>query len=109
MRSIILLSPSGRFMKILLSGLAVVALLLFPARAQDVTHAVHGTVTKVDDASKTVVVKTKDGTEQTIHVGDRTTVRGADATAAGAKDTFHGVTEASEVVVHYTEKGTEKT
>ena len=77
--------------------------------AQDVVSAVSGTVTKVDSATKTVVVKSADGTEHTFHFAERTTVQGADASAAGAKDTFHGVKEGSEVVVHYSKKGTEET
>ena len=96
-----------------LTGLVLVlalAIFALPVRAaDDVVSAVHGTVTKVDSGAKTMVVKTKDGTEHTIHFVDKTTVRGADATATGAKDSFHGVKEGSEVVVHYTEKGTEKT
>jgi len=74
--------------------------------AADVVTAVHGTVTKVDAGAKTIVVKTKEGTEHTIHFVAKTTVHGTDA---GAKDTFKGVKEGSEVVAHYTEKGTEKT
>jgi hypothetical protein len=66
----------------------------------------HGTVTKVDGGAKTVIVKTKDGTEHTLHFVAKTTVSGADA---GAKDTFKGVKEGSEVVAHYTVKGSEKT
>jgi len=77
--------------------------------ADDVVSAVHGVVTKVDAAAKTVVVKTKDGTEHTIHFVDKTTVRGGEAVETGAKDTFHGVKEGSEVVARYTVKGTEKT
>ena len=82
---------------------------LFLAAADDVVSAVHGVVTKVDAGSKTIVVKTKDGTEHTIHFVDSTTVKGAEATETGAKDTFHGVKEGSEVVAHYTVKGTDKT
>lgn len=77
--------------------------------AQDVVIAVSGTVKKVDSGTKTVVVKTADGTEHTFHFVERTSVQGADASAAGAKDTFHGVKEGSEVVVHYSKKGTEET
>jgi len=77
--------------------------------ADDVASAVHGVVTKVDEASKTIVVKTKDGTEHTIHFVDKTAVYGADGVAAGAKDTFHGLKEGSEVVAHYTVTGTDKT
>jgi hypothetical protein len=74
--------------------------------AADVVTAVHGTVTKVDSAAKTVAVKTADGTEHTMKFVGKTTVHG---TEAGAKDSFHGVKEGSEVVAHYTEKGSEKT
>ena len=81
----------------------LLAPLAFPA---DVVTAVHGTVTKVDSATKTIAVKTADGTEHTLHFVAKTTVHGADRTA---KDTFHGVKEGSEVVAHYTAKGTEKT
>lgn len=96
-----------------LSGLVLVAafaIFALPVRAaDDVVSAVHGTVTKVDSGTKTIVVKSKDGTEHTIHFVGKTTVHGADATATGAKDSFHGVKEGSEVVAHYTEKGTVKT
>ncbi len=94
---------------------SVVLLLLsaFGWAADDVVSAVHGTVTKVDASTKTVVVKSKDGTEHTFKFVDKTTVHGVksagDATAMGAKDSFHGVKEGSDVVVHYTVKGTEKT
>jgi hypothetical protein len=77
--------------------------------ADDVVSAVHGIVTKTDAAAKTIVVKTKDGTEHTIHFVDKTTVRGGEAVEAGAKDTFHGVKEGSEVVARYTVTGSEKT
>jgi hypothetical protein len=92
---------------------SLVALAVFFAvmvvAADDVVSAVHGTVTKVDAAAKTIVVKTKDGTEHTIHFVDKTTVRGAEGVEAGTKDTFHGVKEGSEVVAHYTVKGTDET
>ena len=77
--------------------------------AQDVVSAVHGTITKLDSASKTAVVKAKDGTEHSIKFVDKTTVHGVDATGMGAKDAFHGLTEGTEVVAHYTTKGTENT
>jgi hypothetical protein len=90
--------------------LAIAALFLLPARAdEDVVTAVHGRVTKIDAAGKTIAVKTADGTEHTIHFVDKTTVHGVHATGTGAKDTFQGITEGSEVVAHYTVKGTEKT
>ena len=77
--------------------------------AEDVASAVHGTITKLDSAGKTMVVKTKDGSEQTIRFVDKTAVHGAKASEMGAKDTFHGLKEGSEVVAHYTVKGTDKT
>ena len=55
----------------LVSALALSTSLSFAA--QDVVHAVEGTVTKVDSATKTVAVKTADGTEHTFHyLGDVT-------------------------------------
>jgi len=77
--------------------------------AQAVVSAVQGTVRKVDSATKTIVVKAADGTEHTFHFVGRTTAHGAEKTAEGAKDAFDGMKEGSEVVVHYTKKGTEET
>jgi len=74
--------------------------------ASDVVTAVHGTVSKIDAGARTIVVKTKDGTEHTLHLAGKTAVHG---TEAGARDTFKGVKEGSEVVAHYTTKGAEKT
>jgi hypothetical protein len=70
---------------------------------------VEGDIKKLDAGAKTAVVKTADGTEHTIHFAGHTAVHGADDTAAGAKDAFHGLKEGSHVVVHYTAKGSEKT
>src|SRR5580692_6058385 len=90
--------------------LAVASFFLLPAHAdEDVVTAIHGTVTKVDAAGKTIAVKTADGTVHTIHFVDTTTIHGVHATATAAKDTFHGITEGSEVVAHYTAKGAEET
>lgn len=97
-------------MKKLFSLLALTAFFAITVlAADDPVSAVHGVVTKVDAAAKTIVVKTKDGTEHTIHFVDNTAVYGAKETAKGAEDAFHGVKEGSEVVAHYTVKGTEKT
>jgi preprotein translocase subunit YajC len=85
-------------------------LLMLPLRAaDDVVSAVHGTVTKVDSGTKTIVVKTKDGTEHTIHFVSKTTDHGFDAAGYGAKDYCSAVKKGDEVVAHYTVKGTEKT
>ena len=97
-------------MKKLISLMAVTALAaVVVLAADDVVSVVHGVITKIDSGSKTMVVKAKDGTESTIHFVDRTAVYGADKTAEGAKDAFHGLKEGSEVVAHYTVKGADKT
>ena len=93
--------------KKLFLGLSFAAIAIFAA--DDVVTAVEGTVKKVDAGTKTVVVKTGDGTEHTVHFVAKTSVHGWDAADAGAKDGMHGVKEGSHVVVHYTAKGTEKT
>ncbi len=77
--------------------------------ADDVAGGVVVTVKSVDKGAKTAVVKTKEGTEHTIHFVGRTISHGAEATVRGSKDAFEGVKEGDEVVVHYTEKGGVKT
>jgi hypothetical protein len=77
--------------------------------AQDVVHAVDGTVKKVDAGTKTVVVDTKDGTEHTFHYASDVTVHGAKDTEKGVVDAAHGVTEGSKVAVHYTVDGGKET
>src|SRR5271170_6032682 len=77
--------------------------------ADDVSSAVVATVKTVDKGTKTVVVKTADGTEHTFHFVGKTVAHGAEATAKGSKDAFEGMKEGDEVVVHYTVKGTVKT
>jgi len=96
-------------MRKLFSLLALAAFFAMTVLAADeAVSVVHGIVTKVDDAAKTIAVKTKDGTVHTIHFVDKTVVYGTEGVETGAKDTFHGVTEGSEVVAHYTVQGTEK-
>jgi len=70
--------------------------------AQDVVSIVHGTVAKVDSATKTVVVKTADGTEHTIKVTGQTTYE-------GTKKGLDGLKEGTEVVVRTTGKGVDAT
>jgi len=77
--------------------------------AEDVVSAVHGSIEKIDSGTKTVVVKTADGTEHTLHLADRTAVHGVDASMDAGKDSWHGLKEGTEVVAHYTTKGTEDT
>jgi len=100
---------------VLLAGLFVLvaAIAWQSAIAEDVVHAVSGIVKSVDKTSKTMVVKTADGTEHTIKWTDKTTVEGAKATGKGVADastaTYDGAKEGTKVTVKYTEKGGEKT
>ena len=77
--------------------------------ADDVAGAVHGTIKKIDAAGKTVVIATADGTEKTLHIGKEASVHGVDATAKGAKESWNGLKEGTEVVAHYTRRGSEDT
>jgi hypothetical protein len=77
--------------------------------AQDVVHAVDGTVKKVDAGTKTLVVDAKDGTEHTFHYASDVTVDGAKDTKKGTVDAAHGVEEGSKVAVHYTVVGGKET
>ena len=92
-------------------GNVFVALLLVSAvfAAEDVVTAVHGTIKKIDTTSKTIVVTTSDGTEHAMHFLDGTAVHGVNASTVAARDSWHGLKEGSEAVVHYTTKGTEDT
>ncbi len=70
--------------------------------AQDLVSIIHGTIKKVDHTTKTIVVKTADGTEHTIKVTD-------DAVVKGTKDGFDGLKEGTEVVARTTGKGVDET
>ncbi len=59
--------------------------------AQDLVNIIHGTIKKVDSTTKTIVVKTADGTEHTIKVTDAATVK-------GTKDGFNGLKEGTQIV-----------
>ena len=65
-------------------GAPLCAFLAFAA--EDVATAVTGTVKKIDAGTKTVVVKTADGAEETYHYAKKTTVHGAEESTAGSKD-----------------------
>jgi len=93
-------------MKRLFQTVMILALPQCLCLASDVVTAVHGTVSKVDSGARTIVLKTKDGTEETVHFAGKTVVHG---TEAGAQGTFKGLKEGSEVVAHCTAKGAEKT
>ena len=99
----------SRYLRILLALVFVASVASAAYAVDDVAGAVDGTVKHVSAATKTVVVKTGDGTEHTFHIVARTSVHGAEETGKGTEDTFHGLKEGSHVVVHYTAKGTEET
>lgn len=99
----------------LLGGVFVLAMAIAwqSASAEDVVHAVSGVVKSIDKDSKTVVVKTADGTEHTIKYTDQTVVKGAKETGKGVEkgsvDTYLGAKVGTSVTVKYTEKAGEKT
>src|SRR5271169_2054821 len=105
---------SKRYSALLMGLFVLVAIAAWQsAVAEDVVHAVSGIVKSVDKGTKTMVVKTSDGTEHTIKWTDKTTVKGVDASgkavAAGSVDAYDGLKDGSKVSVKYTEKGGEKT
>jgi hypothetical protein len=69
--------------------------------AQDLVNIVQGTIKKVDNTTKTIVVKTADGTEHTIKVTDAATLK-------GTKDGFNGLKEGTQIVAR-TAKGADET
>ena len=92
------------------AAIILLTALRWPALAVQERHGVVvGEVIKLDAAAKTVVVKTADGTSRTFHFLGRTAVHGERDVATGTKDAFRGLQEGSQVAVHYTVKGTEKT
>ena len=85
-----------------------VPFLLFCSTAFAIT-AVKGKVEKIDHTAKTILVKAEDGTEHTFHFVGWTTVHGTEMAGAAAKESLHGLKEGSDVIVHYTAKGSDET
>lgn len=79
-----------------IAGLFVLSISLGLAIAQS-QHSLSGIVKSVDKSTKTMVVKTADGTEQTIKYTEKT---GTDAYMAGK--------EGAQVTVKYTEEAGQK-
>ncbi len=84
------------------------------AHAQDdVFHIVKGVVKNVDKDTKTMVVKSADGTEHTIKYTDSTVVKGSKDAARGTEtagvDTYLAAKTGTQVSVKYTEKAGQKT
>ena len=93
----------GKRLNVMLAGLfLLVATVAWQAAvAEDVVHAVSGIVKSVDKTTKTMVVKTSDGTEHTIKWTDKTTMKGVDASgkavASSSVDTYDGLKEGTKV------------
>jgi hypothetical protein len=68
---------------------------------KDTVKASEGTVTKIDEAAKTVSIKTAKGAEEVYHYTDVGTVDSAKAVAKGAD-------KSAKVTVYYTEEGGKK-
>jgi hypothetical protein len=99
------MSLRSRFRVAMLVAVAAVLIVGVGQRVsaeEDVYHIVKGVVKSVDKDSKTMVVKTADGTEHTIKWTDKTTVD-------SGKEIGTGIAEGSKVSVKYTEKAGEKT
>jgi hypothetical protein len=105
---------SKRVSTILAALLVLVAVIAWQnAIADEFTHVISGVVKSVDKGTKTVVVKTADGTEHTIKYTDDTAVKGAKDAGKGVEkggaDAYLAGKEGTKVTVKYTEKGGEKT
>jgi len=81
---------------------AVACLSQFAAADEGLGKVISGVVKHVDHGTKTMVVKTSDGTEHTVKWTGKTSWE-------GTKDAGKGIKDGSEVTVKYTEKGGEKT
>jgi hypothetical protein len=87
-------------------GVLAICFLALLVSAQGSTNVVTGTIEKVDNGTKTVAVKTADGTVETVKYTDRTTVTGLKD--AGKAADLSGK-EGSHIIVHTTGEGADKT
>lgn len=93
-------------MKTVAGTVLAIALWGVPAfTAENVMKSMDGSVRKIDSGAKTVVVTTADGTDHTFHYLGRTTVQGTEGADKEGKKALHGLSEGSEVAVHYTKRG----
>src|SRR5262245_23209278 len=77
----------------------------FLAAADDVVGVLHGTVQKIDSASKVIAVKTADGAKFSVKIVESTAIHGFD----GGKAAWQGLEKGTEIVAHGTRKGVEFT
>ena len=109
------MSQHSRLRGAMLAALLVISFVFVGnATAQDdVVHIVSGVVKHVDKDTKTVVIKTADGTEHTIKYTDKTVVEGTKDTgkgiAKGSTEAYLGAKTGAKVTVKYVGKGADKT
>jgi hypothetical protein len=104
------LVPEARMpARIISVTILALSLIAIASGQDDAVRAAHATIQQIDCTGGTIVVKTDDRVGHTLHVLDSTAVHGADAGDATAKDSWHGLKEGGEVIVHYTKTGTEET
>jgi hypothetical protein len=72
-------------------------------------HAVAGEIRKVDHATKTLVIHTTDGIDETVKFTEQTAVRGVKDLTRLADATAKGSLEGGSVVLHYTGEGIDRT
>ena len=96
----------------LLLAVMVAAVCVQLAAAQTMMHAMEGAVTKIDVSAKTIAIKAADGTEHVFKYTEKTTMRGLAAGAhearAGAVEGYMKGKEGTDVVVHFTGEGAER-
>ena len=61
----------------------IVALLAPLSFAIEAVYAVHGTISRIDSATRTIFVRSADGTEHALHFLGKTAVHGTEATRQG--------------------------
>jgi hypothetical protein len=96
-------------MKRSFASLAAALLLGLAISASAEENVFSGVVESVDEATHTMVVKTKEGTHEAVRWTKDTTVKAADATKEGAVDAkdavIKGLAKGSAVTVHYAREG----
>jgi len=102
--------PDARMpVRIISVTILALSLVRIASGQDDAVKGAHATIQKIDPNGRTIVVKTDDGVGHTLHVLDSTAVHGANAGDVTAKDSWLGLKEGGEVIVHYTKTGTEET
>lgn len=97
--------------RILIAAVAVISLFSVAGtlKAIEKTTSVEGVVTRIDRAAKTITIKVADGTEHTMHLVEGTVVHAEKETYRGAEGAARDLQEGAQVVVHYTQQGTDET